>query len=105
MQNPGNRAALAAQGAVNALVGALQSHPQHAGLQGAVRSRSETLPGISACDVKFYVWAVWWQGCAALASLAVDDAVAQQVAALGGSAIVMAVRHHIDDFGLALALT
>ena len=43
------------------------------------------------------MWTVCWQGCAALASLAVDDAVAQQVAALGGSAIVMAVRHHIDS--------
>jgi len=63
------------------------------------------LSGISICDIKFYVWAVWWQGCAALASLAVDDAVAQQVAALGGSAIVMAVRSRIDDFGLALALS
>ena len=51
------------------------------------------------------MWTVCWQGCAALASLAVDDAVAQQVAALGGSAIVMAVRSRIDDFGLALALS
>ena len=41
VQNPGNRAALAAQGAVNALMGALQSHPQHAGLQGAVRFHSD----------------------------------------------------------------